>query len=194
MLWKNFRRVFQSSDSHRLFLLRMIMAAEVKPLLALELLLRNSIRTNPEFVVQRTEKLLNKRVGILAIQEFRALIPISVIGDKRASFKVVEVEMRWSSKVLLSMGVVALRPLVLLVDVRAEAGFVWVNHEFFKTHLLFVLVKITWELPVSHQVPDSGAFLGAERQRVDLLLLFVERLDSVHQVARHERVEFIRRW
>ena len=100
------------------------MAAEVKPLLALELLLRNSIRTNPEFVVQRTEKLLNKRVGVLAIQEFRALIPISVIGDKRASFKVVEVEMRWSSKVLLSMGVVALRPLVFLVDVRAEAGFV----------------------------------------------------------------------
>mgnify|MGYP006086831863 CR=1 FL=1 len=81
---------------------------------------------------------------------------------------------------------------MLLVDVWAEACFIRVNHEFFETHLLFMLVKITGELPISHQVPHSGAFLGAERQRVDLLLLFVKRLDSVHQIARHEGVEFVR--
>ena len=84
------------------------MAAEVKPLLALELLLRNSVRTESKFVVQWTKKLLNERVSVLAIKEFGALVPISIISDERASFKVVEVEMRRSSKVLLSVGVVTL--------------------------------------------------------------------------------------
>jgi hypothetical protein len=101
-----------------------VVAAKVEPLLALELLLRNSIWAKSQLVVQRAEKLLNKRVRVLAIEEFRALVPVSIISDVRAFLKVVKVKMRGSSEVLLSMRVIALRPLMLLVDVRAEARLV----------------------------------------------------------------------
>ena len=48
------------------------------------------------------------------------------------------------------MGVVALRPFVLLVDYRAKARLVRVNHEFFEAHLLFVTLQVLGEPLVAH--------------------------------------------
>ena len=62
------------------------MAAKVKPFLALELLFWDSVRAQSQFVVKRREKLLNERVSVLAVQEFRALVPVPIVGDERASF------------------------------------------------------------------------------------------------------------
>ena len=101
--------------------------------------------------------------------------------------------MRWPPEVLLAVCVVALRPLMLLVDVGAEAGLVRVDHEFFKTHGLLVLVQVHRELPLRHQIAYRTALLGREGQRIDLLLLFVQWLYPLRQEDRLEGVQLVRR-
>ena len=87
--------------------------------------------------------MLNQRMGVLAVQEVRALVPITIICHVRTFFEVVKVKVRRSSEVLLPMSIVAFRPLMLFVDVRTKTCLVRVNHEFLETHLFFMLVQIT---------------------------------------------------
>ena len=78
-----------------------------------------------------------------------------------------------SPKILLSVGVVALGPLMFFINVWAKASFIGVDHELVQIHGLLGLVQILGEFSIRHQVSHRGAFLGTERQRVNFLLLFV---------------------
>jgi hypothetical protein len=66
------------------------MTAKIEPLLALELLIRNSIRAWSELVVEWTKELFDQSVSILAVKVVLALIPAAVISDGWTSFKVEE--------------------------------------------------------------------------------------------------------
>ena len=55
------------------------MAAEVHPLLALILLVGQTIRTAVQLVVQRAEQLLDERVRVLAVQVVGALVPAAIV-------------------------------------------------------------------------------------------------------------------
>ena len=59
-------------------------------------------------------------MGILAFQIFFTSFPAAIVVDVLASFRVIEVAEWRSSKVLLSMSVVAVAPFVLLVYTRAK--------------------------------------------------------------------------
>jgi hypothetical protein len=130
-------------------------------------------------------------VCVLALQKVRALVPVAVIRDVGALLEEVKIEVWRPSEILLPMCIIAFAPLMLLINVWTKTCLIGIYHEFFQTHRLFVLVQITGELPVSHQVPDSGTFFGAEWQGVYLLFFFIKGLYAVHQVARHKRVQFV---
>jgi hypothetical protein len=68
--------------------------------------------------------LLYQGVGVLALQKIRALVPITVICNIRALLQEVEIEMRRSPEVLLSMSIIALAPFVLFIDVWTKTSFV----------------------------------------------------------------------
>ena len=130
-------------------------------------------------------------MSILAFQKVWALVPVSIIGDIWALLEEVKIEVWWPSKVLLTMRIITFAPLVLLIDIWTKTCLVGINHKFFQTHRLFKLVQITGEFPVGHEVPDRSTLFGAEWQRIDFLLLFVQRLYAVHKVACHKGVQFI---
>lgn len=91
------------------------------------------------------------------------------------------------------MSVVALGPFVLLIDYRAKACLVRVDHEFLKAHLLFVTLQVLREPLIAHQIAHCAAFFRAKGQRVDFLLLFVEWLDPRSQIIGYKTVKLVRR-
>lgn len=124
VLWQDLRWVPECLDRQVLLVLRMVVTAEIQSLLALELLFWDAIGAGTELVVQRTEELLNEGVRELTVKVVGALLPAAVVLDVGATLQIVEVKVWWSPEVLLAMGVVALRPFVLLVDVRTKACLV----------------------------------------------------------------------
>jgi hypothetical protein len=130
-------------------------------------------------------------VGVLAVQVFRTLVPVAIVLYESALVEVVHVEVGWSAEVLLAVGVVALRPLVLLVDEWAETRFVGINHELVQIHGLLVVVQVLREPFVGHQISHCGALLGTERQGVDLLLFFIQGLDAFDQEVGRERMQLV---
>ena len=112
-------------------------------------------------------------MGVLTIKLLVALVPVAVLSYVGAFLGVIKVHVRRPSKVLLSVSVIALRPLVLLVDVGTEAGLITVDHKLLCFHLAFVRIKILGELFLSHQGTNCRAFLCIEGQRINLLLLFI---------------------
>jgi hypothetical protein len=65
----------------------------------------------------------------LALEVVFALLPAAVVIDLGTALRVVEIIIRRSTEVLLSMCVVAFTPLVLLIDARTERSLVAVKHE-----------------------------------------------------------------
>lgn len=89
------------------------------------------------------------------------------------------------------MGVVALRPLVLFVNIRAEASLVRVDHELLQRHCFLVLVQVHRELALGHEIAHCAALLCREWQRIYLLLFFVQGLYPLGQEDRLERVQLV---
>ena len=119
------------------------MATEVHALLAVELLLRQSIGTAVHLIVERVEQLLDERVAVLTVEVVWTRVPAAIVLDVGAFLKrTYEVEVRRSPEVLLSMCIVTLGPLVFLVDNRTEARLVAADHELFKAHLLLMSFQI----------------------------------------------------
>lgn len=115
------RRVAQRLYREVLLILRVIVATQIEPLFALELLVWHPIRTGPQLVIQWTEELLDECVRELAVQVVRTLLPAAIFLHVRAALEIVEIEVRRPSEVLLSMRVVAFGPFVFLVNVRTKA-------------------------------------------------------------------------
>ncbi len=65
----------------------------------------------------------------MALEVVFALLPAAVVIDLGTALRVVEIIIRRSTEVLLSMCVVAFTPLVLLIDARTERSLVAVKHE-----------------------------------------------------------------
>jgi hypothetical protein len=59
-------------------------------------------------------------VRVLAFKIILTLLPAAIIVDLWTSVRVIEVAIWWPTKVLLTMCVVALTPLVLLINARAK--------------------------------------------------------------------------
>ena len=129
---------------------------------------------------------------VLAVQEVRALVPAPVIVNVSAFFGEIEEQMRRSSEILLAMGEVAFRPLVLLVNIRTEAGLIKINHERVQAHGLLKRIQILPEFLIVHQISNRGAFLRTKRQWINFLFLLVKRLYSLDQVTWEERVQTVR--
>ena len=82
-------------------------------------------------VVKRVEKDLNKGVGVVTLQFIFAGLPTAVLSDVGTALRIIEELIGWSSKVLLSVCVVAVRPVVDgRITNRAEGSLVAVKHEF----------------------------------------------------------------
>jgi len=126
------------------------MATKVLAFGALEFICGQAVRTSPQLEVERAEQLLDEGVRVLAVQEVVALVPTALVGDHGALLHEVEEQVGRPAEVLLSMCVVALGPLVLLVDVGAETCFVGVDHEFFCVHLLFVQLQVLRKPLIAH--------------------------------------------
>lgn len=65
----------------------------------------------------------------MALEVVFALLPAAIVIDLGTALRVVEIIIRRSTEVLLSMCVVAFTPLVLLIDARTERSLVAVKHE-----------------------------------------------------------------
>jgi hypothetical protein len=113
------------------------MAAELSHLVALELTLTGLVWAISQLVMQRVEQSLNQRVRVLTLEIVLAVVPAAVVVDVWTPLRVVEIIIGWSSEVLLPMRVVAVAPLVLLIDAWAERCLVAVEHEL-----------LQWQVPV----------------------------------------------
>lgn len=193
VLWKDLRWAPEGLDGQILLLLRVVVAAQVESFLALELLVGHPVWTRSQLVVQWAEELLHESVRELAVKVVWTLLPAAVVLHVRAALQIVKVEMRRPPEVLLAVRVVALGPLMLFVDVGAEAGLVRVDHELLETHGFLVLVQVHCELPLRHQIANRAALLGGKWQRINLLLLFVQWLYPLRQEHSLERVQLVRR-
>ena len=67
VLRKDLWRTPEGLDGQVLLLLRVVVAAQIKSFLALEFLIRNPVWTWTQFVIKRTEQLLDQSVRELAI-------------------------------------------------------------------------------------------------------------------------------
>ena len=167
------------------------MATQILPLWALELFCGWSIGAQMQLVVQWTEQLLDQRVRILTLQEVMTLIPTSIIAHQGTFLHVVEEQVWWSSEILLSMSIIALRPLMLFVDIRTETCLIWVYHELFNIHCFFVRVQVLGKSLICHQSSDSATFLSWIWEWINLLLLLIQWLYSLHQKLCLERMKLI---
>jgi hypothetical protein len=170
-----------------------IVTAQVETLLALELLVGHAVRTRTQLVVQRTEELLHQSVRKLAVQVVGTLLPAAILLHVGAPLQVVKVEVRRPPEVLLTMCIVAFGPLVLLVDVGAEACLVRVDHELLEGHRLLVLVQVHRELALGHEIAHCATLLGGKWQWIYFLLFFVQRLYPLSQEDCLERVQLVGR-
>jgi hypothetical protein len=82
-------------------------------------------------------------MSILAFQKVWTLVPIPIICHIGALFKEIEIKVGRSSEILLSVRVVAFTPFVLFVYIWTKACLVRINHKFFETHGLFILIEVT---------------------------------------------------
>ena len=79
MLGQHDGRVLQSLNGEHLLFLAVVVAAKIHPLLAIELLLWLPIRAKMQFIIQRTEELLNESVRVLAVEIVRTCVPATIV-------------------------------------------------------------------------------------------------------------------
>lgn len=101
--------------------------------------------------------LFKQSVTILAVKFIRTLVPGAVFLHERALFGKIIKALGRSPEVLLPMGVVAVRPLVFLVYVRTECGFVEERHETLYLAFLVVGVQLVTESLLLDQFPHQIA-------------------------------------
>jgi hypothetical protein len=98
-------------------------------------------------------------VSKLAVQLVGTLVPCSILGYVRAFFWQI-IEILWGSpEVLLPMRVVAIGPLMLMVDVRAECAFVEEHHEGLQRVITIVALQLMRETLLLHKLTDQVALL-----------------------------------
>ena len=83
------------------------MTAKIKPFLALEFLLRHSIWTLSQFIVQWAKQLFYQSVRVLAFKKFGTLIPVAIVRNIWAFLEIMEIKVWRSPEILLSVGIVA---------------------------------------------------------------------------------------
>jgi len=93
--------------------------------------------------MQRVEKGFDQCVTVLTVQVITARFPAPILTYVLTSLWVVVKRIRWSSEILLSMSVIAFRPLMmLLIHQRAEGSFITVEHKLFIGQFVLKFVKI----------------------------------------------------
>ncbi len=122
------------------------------------------------FIKKRVEDVLEQGVAVLAVKAFFALLPTTrvnadvalppIVEQIRALLRIVKVHVRCSPKVLLSVRVVALAPLVLGVNRGAKACLVAVDHKSIEAEVAPVLVQVHHKLLLTHQLAHQLALLG----------------------------------
>ena len=65
----------------------------------------------------------------LAVKVIRTLIPTAILLHVLAFFKIVKIQVRWSSKVLLSVSIVAFAPFMLFIYIWTKIGLIQIYHE-----------------------------------------------------------------
>jgi len=128
--------------------------AQLVPFVALPLVVGRRVRTLILFEESRVVNSFQQSVAKLTIQLVWALVPGAVFADIGALlWQVVEI-LRRSPEVLLSVGVIAVRPLVLLVDVRTESGLIEEHHERFYWAVTLEAVQFVREALFLQKSPD----------------------------------------
>ena len=88
------------------------MAAALLVLDALKFIGRRLLCAVLQLIVKWIEEDLDECVSVVAVELVLAVLPAAVLRDMRASLRVIEEEVRRSSKVLLPVRVVAFGPVV----------------------------------------------------------------------------------
>ena len=68
--------------------------------------------------------------------------PVTILVDIWAHLWLIIEQVRRSSEILLAVSVVAALPVVRLVKPGTYLGLESINHKFFATHLLFIVVNV----------------------------------------------------
>jgi len=90
-------------------------------------------------------------VTVLAVQVIAASLPAAILANVLASLWVVVKRIRGPSEILLSMGVITLRPLMmLLIHQRAEGSLITVEHKLFVSQFVLKFFKIQSKPPFVH--------------------------------------------
>jgi len=90
-------------------------------------------------------------VTVLAVQVIAASLPAAILAYVLASLWVVVKRIRGPSEILLSMGVITLRPLMmLLIHQRAEGSLITVEHKLFVSQFVLKFFKIQSKPPFVH--------------------------------------------
>ena len=90
-------------------------------------------------------------MAVLAVQVIATSLPAPILAYVLASLWVVVKRIRGSSEILLSVGIITLRPLmVLLVHQRAEGSLITVEHKLFVGQFILKFVKVQGEPPFIH--------------------------------------------
>jgi hypothetical protein len=110
----------------------MVMTAQDTDFLARHFLSRNLVRTFTNLEMKRVEQGFNQSVAVLAVKVISTSFPTPIFTYVLTTLWVVVKRIRWPSEVLLSMSVIAFRPLMmLLIHQRAERSFITVEHKLF---------------------------------------------------------------
>lgn len=110
----------------------MVMTAQNTNFLARHFLPSNLVRTFSNLEMKGVEQGFNKVVAVLAVKVISTSFPTPILTYVLTTIWVVVKRIRRPSEVLLSMSVIAFRPLmVLLIHQRAERSFITVEHKLF---------------------------------------------------------------
>lgn len=82
-------------------------------------------------------------MSLLASEAVGAGLPGSMLAKIWAHLGRIIIDMGWSPEVLLSVSVVALGPVVMLVEFRTDFGLVSIDHKFFLVHFFLILVDLS---------------------------------------------------
>jgi hypothetical protein len=88
-------------------------------------------------VLKRIKQVFNKSVAVETIQLLRTVVPTSIITDITALLSIIKENIGCSPEILLPMGIIALTPFMLRIDLGAEGSLIAIEHEFFQGQLSF---------------------------------------------------------
>lgn len=164
----------------------MVITTEFPPLSALIFVGVVFVRALAHFIIGGVVESFYQGVGIWTIQVVWTLVPTAIVENVVTLVLIVLENVRRSPEILLSVSIVAITPLMLLVNQGTEGSLVAIDHEFFEGQDSLEFIQIDLESPIIDELPHVRALFGVKWQRINFLLFLVEWLNFVQQTLRRK--------